>query len=44
VTHFTILKEAGIKFDVEVDESSIRPGSCMPKGPDGNQILLDQHR
>jgi catechol 2,3-dioxygenase-like lactoylglutathione lyase family enzyme len=38
------LKAAGVQFTTEVDESSEGPGSCMLTDPDGNQILLDQHR
>ncbi len=37
------LKEAGIKIDSEV-ESSSGPGHFTLTDPDGNQILIDQHR
>ena len=38
------LKANGVTLDLEVDESSKGPGSVMLKDPDGNVILLDQHR
>lgn len=38
------LKEQGIELDNEADESSTGPGSLMLTDPDGNQILIDQHR
>jgi len=38
------LKENGIVLDLETDESGSGPGSIMFKDPDGNLILLDQHR
>ncbi len=38
------LKENGVKFTLEADESSTGPASIMLKDPDGNVILLDQHR
>ncbi len=39
-----ILKERGIAFDSEADESTVGPASFMITDPDGNQILVDQHR
>ena len=39
-----ILKEQGITCDQEVDESTTGPGSIVLTDPDGNPILLDQHR
>lgn len=38
------LKAAGIELSTEADESSSGPGSCVFTDPDGNQIMLDQHR
>ncbi len=37
------LKEHGIEFMSEADESSSGPASCMLTDPDGNTILIDQH-
>ncbi len=38
------LKEAGIALAMEADESTSGPASIMLADPDGNQILIDQHR
>ncbi|MEH7883780.1 VOC family protein [Bacillus sp. JJ1609] len=38
------LKESGIKILTEADESSEGPAHFMIEDPDGNQILVDQHR
>ena len=38
------LKEAGIALASEADESTTGPASLMVKDPDGNPILVDQHR
>ncbi len=38
------LKEQGVKFETEVDESTGGPGSFIILDPDGNPILIDQHR
>ena len=38
------LKEKGIALDMEADESSEGPASLMITDPDGNPILIDQHR
>lgn len=38
------LREKGITFESEVDEHTQGPGSFMIKDPDGNPILVDQHR
>jgi len=38
------LKEQGIALSSEVDESTSGPASVMISDPDGNQILIDQHR
>lgn len=38
------LKELGIALSSEADESSSGPASVMLSDPDGNQILIDQHR
>ena len=39
-----ILKGKGVKLDTEVDEKTSGPGSVVMTDPDGNVILLDQHR
>lgn len=38
------LKEKGLELSVEADETSTGPASVMLTDPDGNQILIDQHR
>lgn len=38
------LKTRGVEFKVEADEASSGPGSFMIMDPDGNPILVDQHR
>ena len=38
------LKEKGIKLESEADEGSSGPASFMVIDPDGNPVLLDQHR
>ena len=38
------LKRQGIEFATEADESTEGPGSFMISDPDGNPILVDQHR
>ncbi len=38
------LKEKGIKLLTEADESSEGPGYFTIEDPDGNSILVDQHR
>ncbi len=38
------LKEQGITFDLEADESTNGPASFMITDPDGNPVLIDQHR
>ena len=38
------LKENGIELATEADESTTGPASVMLSDPDGNQILIDQHR
>lgn len=37
------LKEKGIEFDIEADESTEGPASFVIADPDGNPILADQH-
>ncbi len=37
------LKQEGVAFVSEVDETGSGPGSCMLLDPDGNPILIDQH-
>ena len=38
------LESAGIEIDSKADKSSDGPASIMLKDPDGNVILIDQHR
>jgi catechol 2,3-dioxygenase-like lactoylglutathione lyase family enzyme len=38
------LKDQGFKLDSEADDSTTGPASIMFTDPDGNQILIDQHR
>jgi lactoylglutathione lyase len=38
------LKEQGVGFASEADESTTGPASFMVADPDGNPILFDQHR
>jgi len=38
------LKKQGIALSSEADASTSGPASVMLSDPDGNQILLDQHR
>ena len=38
------LKEHGIPLASEADETSMGPASLMLSDPDGNPILIDQHR
>jgi catechol 2,3-dioxygenase-like lactoylglutathione lyase family enzyme len=38
------LKNHGIALSSEADESASGPASLMLSDPDGNQILIDQHR
>ncbi len=38
------LKNRGIALSSEVDNSTSGPASLMLSDPDGNQILIDQHR
>ena len=38
------LKGLGIEFVTEADETSTGPASFMVTDPDGNPILVDQHR
>ena len=38
------LKVAGLAFQQEADESTTGPASFMITDPDGNTILVDQHR
>jgi catechol 2,3-dioxygenase-like lactoylglutathione lyase family enzyme len=38
------LKAAGATFDQEADEASTGPASFVLTDPDGNPILVDQHR
>lgn len=38
------LKELGVTLNSEADVSATGPASIMLSDPDGNQILIDQHR
>lgn len=38
------LKSKGVKLDTEADESTSGPASIVMTDPDGNNILIDQHR
>jgi len=38
------LKSKNVKLDSEADESTTGPGSIMLTDPDGNMVLIDQHR
>ena len=38
------LRESGVEFATEADESSSGPASFVISDPDGNTILFDQHR
>ncbi|MDF1607663.1 VOC family protein [Hoeflea sp. YIM 152468] len=38
------LKTKGVAFDVEADETTTGPASFLVMDPDGNPILVDQHR
>lgn len=38
------LKDSGIELNSEADASTSGPASIMLSDPDGNQILIDQHR
>lgn len=38
------LKDAGVELVSEVDPDGSGPGSLMAIDPDGNPILIDQHR
>ena len=38
------LRDQGVEFATEADESTSGPGSFVVTDPDGNAILIDQHR
>lgn len=38
------LRERGVTLDSEADESTSGPGGFMLTDPDGNPVLVDQHR
>lgn len=38
------LKSAGVSFISEVDDAGSGPGSFVITDPDGNPIIIDQHR
>jgi catechol 2,3-dioxygenase-like lactoylglutathione lyase family enzyme len=37
------LRTAGIRLEMEADETTTGPASVVIEDPDGNQILFDQH-
>jgi catechol 2,3-dioxygenase-like lactoylglutathione lyase family enzyme len=37
------LRDAGVSFDQEADESTTGPASFIITDPDGNPVLVDQH-
>ena len=37
------LKQQGVKFSAEADESSAGPASFIIEDPDGNTLMFDQH-
>ena len=37
------LREAGVAFEAEADETTSGPASFMLIDPDGNPVLIDQH-
>jgi hypothetical protein len=39
-----LLKERGVVLSTEADESTTGPASLTTSDPDGNPILIDQHR
>ncbi len=39
-----VLRDQGMQFAVEAEESGSGPASFIVVDPDGNQILVDQHR
>lgn len=39
-----VLKQKGIKLESEADENTKGPASFMVLDPDGNLVLVDQHR
>ena len=38
------VRSAGIAFELEADETTTGPASFIVVDPDGNQVLVDQHR
>jgi hypothetical protein len=42
-SYWLIVKNRGVTFQTEADESSTRPASFIIEDPDGNPILFDQH-
>jgi catechol 2,3-dioxygenase-like lactoylglutathione lyase family enzyme len=38
------LRDEGLPFASEADEGTSGPASCMLIDPDGNPVLIDQHR
>jgi len=40
----TQLEKQGVAIDTRIDENSTGPASIVLSDPDGNQIMIDQHR
>jgi len=40
----TQLEKQGVTIDTRIDENSTGPASIVLSDPDGNQIMIDQHR
>ncbi len=38
-----VLKQQGVRFEIEADEASTGPASFLLLDPDGNPVLVDQH-
>jgi len=39
-----VISDKGIQLENKIDESTSGPASLMFTDPDGNMILIDQHR
>ncbi len=38
-----VLKQQGVRFEIEANEASTGPASFLLLDPDGNPVLVDQH-
>ncbi len=38
-----VLKQQGVRFEIEANEASAGPASFLLLDPDGNPVLVDQH-